>query len=214
MTIRLENLIPIPLLEQGTSGSGIWEKDSVIFEQGKSYLVEAPSGRGKTSLLSILYGLRRDYNGKAFLDGSDISVFGWKKWSILRKNHFSLIFQGLELFDNLTALENIELKNSVTGHHPVQHIEEMAEELGIHSYLNRKAGILSFGQQQRVAILRSLCQPFSFLFADECFSHIDRLNGEKAFRLIQRECKMQGAGMILTSLHNMEHIQADERFLI
>lgn len=211
MTIRLEKLIPIPLLEQGTPGSEVWDQREVVFEQGKHYLVEAPSGKGKTSLLSILYGIRRDYQGKVFLDSQDVSAFGWRKWSRLRKNQFSFIFQGLELFDSLTARENIELKNAITGHLSSSQIEEMASELGIQPFLNRKAGILSFGQQQRVAILRALCQPFKYLFADECFSHIDSHNRDIAFRLLQQECNKQGAGMILTTLNNTENLHMDVR---
>ena len=211
MTIRLEKLIPIPLLEQGTSGSGVWDQEVIEFERGKHYLVEAPSGKGKTTLLSILYGLRKDYQGTVFLDQQDVTSFGWKRWSALRKKHFSFIFQGLELFDSLTARENIELKNAITGHLSSSQIEEMAGELGIKPFLDRKAGILSFGQQQRVAILRALCQPFDFLLADECFSHIDSHNREIAFHLLQQECNRQGAGMILTSLNNMENLQTDVR---
>ena len=111
----------------------------------------------------------------------------------------------------MTALENIELKNSITGHYSSVQIEEMASELGIQPFLNRKAGILSFGQQQRVAILRALCQPFNFLLADECFSHIDSQNREIAFQLLQRECNHQGAAMILTSLNNTENLKTDVR---
>jgi ABC-type lipoprotein export system ATPase subunit len=209
MTIRLEKLIPIPLLEQRTQDSDVWGKEGVVFEQGKLYLVEAPSGKGKTSLLSILYGLRKDYRGRVLLDEQEISSWGWKKWSTFRKNHFSFIFQGLELFENLTARENIELKNAITGHYSSAQIEKMASQLGIQPFLDRKAGILSFGQQQRVAILRALCQPFNFLLADECFSHIDHENTEMAFQLLQRECNHQGAAMILTSLNNSEELQTD-----
>ena len=77
----------------------------------------------------------------------------------------------------------------------------MARRLGIDPFLHRKAGILSFGQQQRVAIIRALCQPFDFLLADESFSHMDRENSLVAYELIREECESRGAGMILTSLN-------------
>jgi putative ABC transport system ATP-binding protein len=214
MTVRLEKVIPLPLLEQETPGSGIWEADGVLFEQGKSYLVEAPSGKGKTSLLSIIYGLRNDFRGKVLLDGKDISGLGWKAWSGIRKKQLSFIFQGLELFDHLTAQENIELKNSITGHLPAGRISAMAEAMGIAPFLNKKAGILSFGQQQRVAVIRALCQPFQFLLADECFSHMDRENRALAFGIIQQECKAQGAGLILTALNDPGHLETDERWIL
>lgn len=211
MTIRLDKMIPLPMLEQDTTGSEVWGAESILFEQGKTYIIEAPSGRGKTSLLSVIYGIRKDYQGKVYLDSGDIFSFSWKEWSIVRKRRLSFIFQGLELFDNLTALENIQLKNSITNHQSSKRIEEMAEKLEMVDFLKRKAGILSFGQQQRVAIIRALCQPFDYLLADECFSHIDRENSLKAYRVIREECESQGAGLILTSLNGTELLDAHER---
>ena len=211
MTIRLDKMIPLPLLEQDTTGSGVWEAESVLFEPGKSYIIEAPSGRGKTSLLSVIYGIRKDYQGKVFHNDNDILGYGWKKWSNIRKGKLSFIFQGLELFDNLTALENIQLKNSIHNHHSLKRIMEIADVLGMAEFLQRKAGILSFGQQQRVAIIRALCQPFDYLLADECFSHIDRENSLKAYQVIREECDSQGAGLILTSLNGTESFDAHVR---
>ena len=211
MTIRLEKMIPYPLLEQETSGSGIWEADSVLFERENIYIVEAPSGRGKTSLLSVIYGIRKDYRGTVYLDHDNISELNFRQWSSIRKEKLSYIFQGLELFENLTALENIELKNSITHFKSSNEIEAMAGILDIKDFLHRKTGILSFGQQQRVAILRALCQPFEMLLADECFSHIDRENSINAYNLILEECKSQNAGLILTSLNGTEVMKADMR---
>jgi len=214
MTIRLEKMIPLPLLEQDTAGSAVWEADFVLFEKGKRYLVEAPSGKGKTSLLSVIYGIRTDFQGEVFLDELNIAGFTRKYWSSVRKKKLSFIFQGLELFDRLTALENIQLKNSITRWKELPEINKMAESLGMAGFLHRKAGILSFGQQQRVAILRALCQPFDFLLADECFSHIDRENSHQAFQLIRGECERQGAGLILTSLSKTDGMEVDVRMLL
>jgi len=204
MTIRFEKMIPLPMLEQDTSGSEVWEADSLVLEQGKSYVVEAPSGRGKTSLLSVVYGLRTDYQGVVTINDRDLTTLSMKEWSAIRKRNFSFIFQGLELFDELTALENIRLKNELTAYHTNDRILEMSRLLGIEPFLKRKAGILSFGQQQRVAIIRALCQPFDFLLADECFSHMDRENSLVAYQLIRQECDTRHAGLILTSLNKAD----------
>ncbi len=198
------------MLEQDTSGSEVWEAESLLLEQGKPYVVEAPSGRGKTSLLSVIYGIRTDYQGHVSIDDRDLRSFSSKEWSLLRKKKLSFIFQGLELFDELTAVENIQLKNRVTAYHSEDRIMEMARVLRIDRFLERKAGILSFGQQQRVAIIRALCQPFNFLLADECFSHMDRENSLTAYHLIREECDAREAGLILTSLNetglpNIDH---------
>ena len=167
-------------------------------------MIEAASGRGKTSLLSVMYGIRTDYRGDVFLDDQNIESFRWRDWSALRKKKLSFIFQGLELFDDLTAMENIQLKNNITAHTNVERIEELALALGMEPFLHRKAGILSFGQQQRVAIIRALVQPFDLLLADECFSHMDKENTLKAYQLIQKECDSRKAGLVLTSLNETD----------
>lgn len=204
MTIQLEKLVPLPLAELPSERSSLWEADAFSFFPGKRYLVEAPSGKGKTSLLSVMYGLRKDYRGKLFVDGRNAADISGKEWSDLRKNRISYIFQGLELFGDLTAMDNILLKNRITGYKTHEEIIEMAEVLHVTGSLHKKCRILSFGQQQRVAIIRALCQPFQFLFADECFSHIDRRNGEAAMELITRECAGQKAGLVVTSLGNRQ----------
>jgi putative ABC transport system ATP-binding protein len=204
MTIRFEKMIPLPMLEQDTSGSEVWEAKLLLLEQGKFYVVEAPSGRGKTTLLSVIYGIRKDFRGAVSIDDRLLASFSLKEWSHIRKTNLSFIFQGLELFDDLTALENINLKNRMTGYHSSERVMEMATILGIGPFLNRKAGILSFGQQQRVAIIRALCQPFNFLLADECFSHMDRENSLTAYQLIREECEAREAGLILTSLNETD----------
>lgn len=214
MTIRLEYLIPLPLLGQERSKSEIWENSQLSFEPGSFYLVEAPSGRGKTSLLSIIYGLRKDYQGKVLIDDKDITKITDKEWSSLRKNKLSFIFQGLELFDELSAIDNIQLKNNITRHKTEEQILQMAGRLGIEDFLQKKAGILSFGQQQRVAIIRALCQPFDYLMADECFSHMDRENSKVAYDLIIEECKERNAGLILSSLNSSEEFTNGKRLTL
>lgn len=189
------------MLEQDTSGSEVWEAESLLLEQGLNYVVEAPSGRGKTSLLSVIYGIRTDYQGQVHLDDRDLRSFAPREWSQIRKTKLAFIFQGLELFNDLTAFENIRLKNNMTSYHREERIMEMARVLGIEAFLHRKAGILSFGQQQRVAIIRALCQPFNFLLADECFSHMDHENSLTAYHLIREECDARKAGLVLTSLN-------------
>ena len=205
MTFTFEKLIPLPMTELPVKGSAVWEADSFTFSQGISYLVEAASGKGKTSLLSIMYGLRKDYRGKLFIDGTDAGSFNPKDWTRFRKQRVSYIFQGLELFGDLSAMDNILLKNQITKFNTQQQIIDMAKRLDMAPFLHRKCRLLSFGQQQRIAIIRALCQPFEFLFADECFSHIDKQNSTTAMKLITEACNEQGAGLFLSSLGNNQH---------
>lgn len=200
MNIELRKTIPLPLVEIDHKDSEIWEAESLILIPGDRILIHAPSGRGKTTLLSMIYGIRKDYQGEILLDGELLSSMNTRKIATLRKKNLSYIFQGLELFEELTALENIMLKNRQTRFKSTQQILEMAEILEIQHFLDRKAGILSFGQQQRVAIIRALCQPINFLLADEIFSHLDEAIAQKAFELLDHELEQQEAGLLFTSL--------------
>ena len=214
MQITLRNFIPHPLVETSHTDSDIWEKEEIVFNSNSTYLVTAPSGKGKTSLISMIYGIRKDYNGKITLDGADISLFNLFEWSEFRKKKISCIFQGLELFDEMTALENIQLKNRILDYKAGFEIMEMARVLEMDTYLTRAAGKLSFGQRQRIAIIRALCQPFEFLLADEIFSHLDKKLEKLSYDLILQESRKNKAGMLLTSLHPLEEYTFDIHFMI
>jgi ABC-type lipoprotein export system ATPase subunit len=200
MIIELSRLIPLPLTEIDHSDSEVWEAESLIFKPGDRIFFYAESGKGKTSLLSVIYGIRKDYKGKVFFDSEEIRDLNSRQLSSIRKRKLSYIFQGLELFDELTALENIILKNRLTDFKSINEIREMAAKIGISAFLNRKAGQLSFGQKQRVAIIRALCQPFDFLLADEIFSHLDDKIKKECMELISDELVKQDAGILFTSL--------------
>ena len=99
---------------------------------------------------------------------SAISVhFSVNDWTDIRKHSLSILFQELRIFPELTAIENIQLKNRLTNFKKRKEVLTLFEAIGIADKVNEKAGKLSFGQQQRVAFIRSLCQPFDFIFLDE-----------------------------------------------
>ena len=107
--IQLEQLKPAPLFEGNPpSASDIWAT-SRIFEKGKQYLITAPSGRGKSTLLHLIYGLRRDYTGAIKISAQAVQTFEPDAWAELRQQKLSIVFQDLRLFLHLTALENIQL---------------------------------------------------------------------------------------------------------
>ena len=84
-------------------------------------------------------------------------------------------------------------------------IDEMAALLGITHILHQKAAMCSYGEQQRIAIIRALMQPFNWLIMDEPFSHLDKHNINKAAALIDAECKKRNAGFLLTDLEDDEN---------
>ena len=198
-SIRLHNVIPEVFAQREDLRSDIWLSDFEL-ERGKRYLIEAESGAGKSSLCSYLYGQRDDYRGEILFDGEDIRRFTVGEWSRLRQRSVAILFQDLKLFDELTALENVELKNRLTKTQSRATILSWFEELGIADKVNAPVGRMSYGQQQRVALIRALCQPLDFLLLDEPISHLDDRNSEVVRDIILRETERQGAAIIVTSI--------------
>lgn len=197
--IELSQSLPDVFAARTDIVSDIWNKD-VRFEHGHLYLIEANSGTGKSSLCSYLLGYRRDYSGMISFDGRDARTLKVSDWVHLRKESISMLFQELRLFPELTALENVEIKNKLTGFKSRKQIVEWFEMLGIGEKLDAKIGRMSFGQQQRVAMIRALVQPFDFLLADEPISHLDDMNSAIMGEIMMAEAKAQGAGVIVTSI--------------
>lgn len=189
--------------------SDIWLKD-VTFECGRHYLIEAESGKGKSTFCSYVLGYRLDYAGRIDFDDHDIRSYTLDDWCRIRQQHVSCLFQELRLFPELTAYENVEIKNKLTHHKTRQEIETWFERLGISDKLTTRVGRLSFGQQQRVALMRALVQPFDFLLADEPVSHLDDSNAELMATILAEEAQRQGASVIATSIGKRIPIEYDK----
>lgn len=203
-TVSLHNLLPLVFAgeEQMHRGSEIWLREDVTFLPDLHYLVNAESGKGKTSLCSFIYGVRDDYSGTILFEGKNLRDLSLKEVIDLRRKHIAYLPQELQLFPSLTAIENIRLKNRLTGFRSDTEIRDLMEEAGILQFADRPAGKLSLGQQQRVATVRALCQPFSLLLLDEPVSHLDRESNLRMAAMIDREARAQGATVITTSVGN------------
>lgn len=197
--IKLLHALPTAFHGQTEAASDVWRRE-FLFQKGESYLIEAASGTGKTSLCSFIYGQRNDYKGSICFDAKNIRELKVSDWQEIRRLSLSMLFQELRLFPELTAWENIELKNRLTSFRKKCEIEGYLEYLDIADKRNVPVGKLSFGQQQRVAFIRALCQPFDFILLDEPVSHLDESNGAKMAALLQEETARQGAGVLVTSI--------------
>lgn len=206
--ISLSDTLPRVFADESIPDSQVWRRQ-LTFERGRNYVIEAPSGTGKSSLCAYIYGSRRDYLGEIRFDGEDIRKIAPARWQELRRTALAYLPQELDLFPELTAMQNIELKNGLTGHVDRARIEEWMRMLGIDSRSDYPVGRMSIGQQQRVAIIRCICQPFSFLLIDEPVSHLDAANNALAARIIMEEASRQGAAIIATSVGNRIGITVD-----
>ena len=191
--------------------SEVWQQN-VTLERGKRYLISAESGTGKSSMCSYIYGYRQDYSGVIAFDGNDIRTLTVEQWCDIRQRHIAYLPQDMRLFGELTAMENVELKNRLTGFKKLEEIHRLFEIMGIADKENSLASKLSIGQQQRVAIIRTLCQPCDFILLDEPVSHLDDENNRIVADLITKEAARQGAGVIATSVGN--HLKMDGASII
>jgi putative ABC transport system ATP-binding protein len=204
MHLQIKDLLPVYFDEKRKESSEIWGKD-LHFDKGDLVKIVAPSGSGKTSLMHFLYGIRQEYTGTVSYGGQTTRGFSVEDFARYRKNHISIVFQDLRLFPEQTVYENINIKRQLNPHHSPQKIREMAERLGIGTKLDTKCRICSYGEQQRVAIIRSLMQPFDFLLLDEPFSHLDNNNSEKAMELMLEEARSRSAAIIFADLERISY---------
>lgn len=207
--IKLKGVLPEIFAQRTDIVSDIWLSDASI-ERGKTYLIEAASGTGKSSLCSYLYGQRGDYRGDIMFDNDDVRNYSINRWCDIRQRHISILFQDLRLFGELTAMENVEIKNRITHHRTKEQIVAWFEELGIADKLDARIDRMSYGQQQRVALIRALCQPYDFILLDEPISHLDDRNSDIMRDIILREAKASGAAVIATSIGKHMDIEYDK----
>jgi ABC-type lipoprotein export system ATPase subunit len=214
MQLSLQGVIPVPLREKvNTYESGIW-KTNLAFNKGEYVFIQAPSGTGKTTLVHILYGLRKDYEGVVKCNAAALSSMDNETLANLRAGNISVIFQDMRLFPELTAWENIEIKRRLTDTVSGQQALEWLERLGLKDKKNSLGSTLSYGEQQRVAIIRALLQPFEWLLMDEPFSHLDHANIHKAIGLISEVVKQHNAGMILADLDENNYFPYTQTILL
>jgi ABC-type lipoprotein export system ATPase subunit len=207
MQIKLQQVTPDFLEPEKISRSQIWNTAVELMNRENVQIV-APSGSGKTSLIHFLYGLRKDYSGTIAYDNQNIAGFDAEEFSIYRQQYISIVFQDLRLFPEQTVLQNLEIKRLLQPFHSESRIEAMAKQLGIGNKLNKLCKTCSYGEQQRIAIIRSLQQPFDFLLLDEPFSHLDENNRKKAMELMEEETAARKAAIILADLKPIEYFNA------
>ncbi|MDD7318273.1 MAG: ATP-binding cassette domain-containing protein [Prevotella sp.] len=212
-TIVFKNVVPNVFADNASLQSGIWNRE-VEFVKGRTYLVEAESGKGKSTFCSYILGYRNDYAGHIMFDDTDVRRLSIARWTDVRKHNISYVFQELRLFPELTAFENIEIKNRLTGFRSKNEIEQWFDRLGIADKRDVKVRFMSFGQQQRVAMIRALVQPFDFILADEPISHLDDNNSQTMGEIMIEEAERQGAGVIVTSIGKHINISYDHVIML
>ncbi len=200
----------LPCFFSPRADSGLWGREIAV-QRGETLLVRGASGRGKTSALLFAAGARFDFQGSVLWDGRDARDLGDGERSAALRGEIALVFQDLKLIAGLTARENIEIKRLVAPFHDAGAMEAMAERLGIGGLLRKAAKRLSRGEQQRLAIVRALVQPFDFILLDEPFSHLDEEAAREASALMEEERARRGAALVLFDVEDADRFRGARR---
>jgi len=193
-----------------TGDTDVLKSVSANFKVGKFHSIVGPSGVGKTTLLSIMAGLDRPTSGKVFIGEDDLDNIDL---NLYRRDKISMVFQSFHLFPLLTALENTSYLLETRGVKR-KAAEERARELlkivGIdESKHKRYPANLSGGEQQRVAIARSLSTGARVILADEPTGNLDNANSEAIVSLLQSLAREEMYCVIVVT-HNMEIAAASD----
>ena len=188
----------------------------VNFKVGKGEFVAimGPSGCGKSTLLNILGLLDNSDSGEYYFEGIDVSGFGEKQRTNLRKGNIGFIFQSFNLIDELTIFENVELPLLAMKVAPAKRkarVEEILDQMRIGHRRSHFPRQLSGGQQQRAAIARALITTPKLILADEPTGNLDSTNGEQVMQLME---EMNNAGTTIVMVtHSLSHAERAHRIV-
>lgn len=177
---------------------------SYTFEKGKLYTIFGPSGSGKTTLLSLAGGLEKAQGGHVLLDGQDITAIGLSKY---RRNHLAFVFQQFNLIPYMSAVDNVLNVMHITNNPLPKPYKQTAlnllNEFGIvPSKAERSVLKLSGGEQQRVAIARSLATNVDLILADEPTGNLDSETEREIIKIFVSLAKDFGKCVIIVTHSN------------
>jgi putative ABC transport system ATP-binding protein len=174
---------------------------SFQIKSGEFVSIIGPSGSGKSTLLGIIAGLDNPTTGQVLIDGSDITRMSEAQLAVVRNNKIGMMFQSFNLIPTLTAQENVELPLYVGKHKgsPSARARELLDLVGLSHRLDHRPNQLSGGEQQRVAIARSLATDPAVVIADEPTGNLDARNGENVLNLIAELRERTGKTFIIAT---------------
>ncbi len=186
------------------SDNNILDNLNVSFEREKFYTIIGPSGSGKTTFLSIISGLDKAKSGEVLYKGEELEKIGLSSY---RNKCISIIFQGYNLINYMTALQNVISAMSIKGV-KVKNKKEVAlnmlRKVGLtESQADQKVLTLSGGQQQRVAIARALACESELIIADEPTGNLDEKTSDDIINLFKKIVKEENKCLIMVT-HNNE----------
>jgi putative ABC transport system ATP-binding protein len=196
---------------QGEAAVKVFSELNLSVEAGETLAIVGPSGSGKSTLLSLIAGLDAPSMGDVIVLDKNLGSMSEKELALLRRNHIGIIFQQFNLFSHLTALENVALPMELADRKDaLQKATAALEKVGLSHRLTHFPHQLSGGENQRVAIARSLVVEPKLLLADEPSGSLDQKTGEQVMKLLFELVRDAGTTLILVT-HNLELAQQCHR---
>lgn len=186
--------------------------------EGETVALVGSSGCGKTTFLQLAGLLDSPSGGKIFLDGKEFQGETEKAKTLFRKENIGFIYQSHNLLSDFTAMENIKmplaLQNNKVHYKADRKVNELLSKLGLEKRRNHYPAQLSGGEQQRVAIARSLIHEPALVLADEPTGNLDSKNAKNVVEILVNTVKKYGKTLIMVT-HNMSIAnKADRIFTI
>ncbi len=178
-------------------------------EPGELIVILGPSGSGKTTLINIIGGIEPATSGEVVVAGEDISKQKPSELSDFRRDHVGFVFQFFNLIPTLTAKENVEVIIELTDKGDKASVTGLLDDVGLSDRGGNFPAQLSGGEQQRVALARSLATAPDILLADEPTGSLDLATGQQILALLQRLNKDGRTIVIVT--HNASIAQIANR---
>lgn len=186
---------------------------NLSIEKGLFYAIIGRSGSGKSTLLHVLSGLDRPTSGKVLIGGVDMFSFSDEKMAIFRRRSMGFVFQQFNLLDEYSVLNNICMPLRLDGRKPDEtFLAEVTKMLGIEEKLKKYPYELSGGEQQRVAIARSILAKPHIIFADEPTGNLDKKAGEDTLNLLSSCAARFGQTLIIVT-HDLEIAKKADRII-
>lgn len=177
---------------------------TMAFETGRFYAIIGKSGSGKSTLLHILGGLDEPTNGKIYYKNQDIAQYNDEEMAIFRRRHMGFVFQQFNLLDEYLVLKNICMPLELDGKKADENfLQDIVNRLHLEDKLKKYPAELSGGEQQRVAIARSILAKPQIIFADEPTGNLDKRTGEETMDLLRTMAGEFGQTLILVT-HDLD----------
>jgi putative ABC transport system ATP-binding protein len=198
--LRLEHISKF--YEEGGNRVNILNDVSVEITEGELVVLLGKSGSGKTTLLNLISGIDSPDSGRIEINGKDISGLTESELTLLRRDHIGFIFQFFNLIPTLTVMENVSLPRELSGVSRKDSFDKtlcLLEKVGLENRAESYTDVLSGGEQQRVAIARSLVNDPALILADEPTGNLDTGTSLEVLHLLLGIQRESGKTMIVAT---------------